>query len=48
MEEIDGEFFQEFPFKILSKWDAKPRQDEKTLKKVYKHMLVQMELWFNH
>jgi len=48
MEEIDEEFFKAFPFKTLNEQEARPRQDQKTLKKVYKHMLSQMELWFNH
>ena len=47
MEEIDPEHFKEFPYKTLNKQEAKSKQEPKTLKKVYKHMLSQMELWFN-
>lgn len=47
MEEIDPEYFKEFPYKDLNKQEAKPVQETKTLKKVYKYMLGQMELWFN-
>ena len=46
MEEIDPEYFQQLPYKVLNKQEAKSRQENKTLKKVYKHMLDQMELWF--
>ena len=47
MEEIESDFFKEFPYKDLNKQEAKSKQEPKTLKKVYKHMLSQMELWFN-
>lgn len=47
MEEIDAEYFRELPYSTLSKKDTKMEQDPKVLKKVYKHMLQQMELWFN-
>ena len=47
MEEIDQQYFQEFPYKDLNKKEAKQEQEVKTLKKVYKHMLTQMELWFS-
>ena len=48
MEEVDGEYFKEFPYRDLNKKEAKARQEPKTLKKVYKHMLSQMELWFSN
>ena len=47
MEEIEPEYFKEFQYKTLNKSEANPVQEPKTLKKVYKHMLTQMELWFN-
>ena len=47
MEEIDAEYFSELPYSTLNKKDAKQQQEPKVLKKVYKHMLQQMELWFN-
>ena len=46
MEEIEPQYFEQLPYKILNKEEAKSRQEPKTLKKVYKHMLQQMELWF--
>ena len=46
MEEIEPEYFSEFPYKILNKQEAKSQQDPDTLRQVYKHMLQQMELWF--
>lgn len=46
MEEIEGDLFKEFPYKTLNKQEAKVKQDPKTLKKVYKHMIAQMDLWF--
>jgi len=48
MEEIEPDYFQEFPYSVISKKDASSQQDPKVLKKVYKHMLVQMELWFEN
>ena len=47
MEEIDPQYFQEFSYKDLNKQEARQEQEVKTLKKVYKHMLTQMELWFS-
>ena len=47
MEEIEPEYFPELPYTTLNKKEAKMDQDPKVLKKVYKHMLQQMELWFN-
>ena len=47
MEEIDAEYFRELPYSTLSKKDSRMEQDPKVLKKVYKHMFQQMELWFN-
>ena len=47
MEEIEPEYFKEFPNKTINKQEARTQQDRKTLQKVYKHMLSQMELWFS-
>jgi len=46
MEEIEPEYFRELPYSTLNKKEARTSQDPKVLKKVYKHMLQQMELWF--
>ena len=46
MEEIEPDYFKAFPNKTLNKSEAKTEYDRKTLTKVYKHMLSQMELWF--
>lgn len=46
MEEIDPEYFEEWPYSVLNKQDLRAKQDPKVLRKVYKHMLEQMELWY--
>ena len=46
MEEIEPDYFKAFPNKTLNKQEARTEYDRKTLTKVYKQMLSQMELWF--
>ena len=46
MEEIEPDYFKAFPSKTLNKQEARTEYDRKTLTKVYKQMLSQMELWF--
>lgn len=46
MEEIDPEYFPELPYSQLDKKDLRANHDIKVLRKVYKHMLEQMDLWF--
>ena len=46
MEEIDPNTFKQFPSQVLPKNLAKSVLDESSLKKIYKHMLAQMQQWF--
>lgn len=39
MEEIEPEYFTEFPYTILNKQEAKSVQDREILRQVYKHMV---------
>ena len=41
MEEVDPEYFKEFPYNTLNKQEAKLTQEPSTLKKVYKHIYSQ-------
>lgn len=47
MEEIDGSYFKAFPSTTLPKNPMKSRLESTQLKKIYKHMLLQIELWFS-
>ena len=46
MEEIEPTYFKPFPQSVLPKSQAQSVLAEKALKKIYKHMLQQMQAWF--
>ena len=46
MEEIEPDYFKELSFNILPKNESKSVLNDFDLKKIYRHMVLQMELWF--
>ena len=47
LEEIAPNHFKQFPQNILPKDEQQKKLGEKALKKIYKHMLKQMKIWFD-
>ena len=46
MEEIEPDYFQELQYSILPKNEGCGTISDNKLKKIYSHMVSQMELWF--
>ena len=47
LEEIAPNHFKQFPQNILPKNQQQKKLGEKAQKKIYKHMLKQMKIWFD-
>ena len=46
MEEIEPAYFKPFPYSVIPKNAPKEVLEKQVLKKIYKHMLNQMQVWF--
>lgn len=46
MEEIEPEYFKELSYSLLPKQEGRAVLSDFDLRKIYKHMMLQMELWF--
>ena len=46
MEEIEPSYFKAFPYSVIPKNAPQDVLEKQVLKKIYKHMLNQMQVWF--